>query len=94
MVEKAMVHEGMRVRTSDGKNLGYVLTCEEGDFIVQRHSFSTTDYVAQYEDVADVSGGEVVLSRSRNQLVRYDPKDARSGEEPGCYGDEGGGGHA
>jgi len=87
------VREGMPVQSSDGKRLGSVLMCRRNEFIVEKHAFSMTDYVVPYEDVADISGDEIVLSRSREELARFDRKDERPGPVPETYGDEGGGGH-
>lgn len=90
MIGREQVHEGMVVRSSDGKDLGRVLLCEEGRFIVEKHLFSTIDYVARYDDVADVSGGELVLARSRDELAQARVESAAG--PPQTYGDEGGGG--
>jgi hypothetical protein len=91
VVDREEVHEGMVVRSPDGKKLGRVLLCEEERFIIEKHSFSTVDYVAQYEDVADISGGEILLSRPREELAHF-VQDEGTGPTPETFGDEGGGG--
>jgi len=60
------VREGMPVQSSDGKRLGSVLMCRGNEFIVEKHAFSMTDYVVAYAGVADISGEEILLSRSRD----------------------------
>ena len=70
MIDRSQVHEGMVVRTSDGKKLGRVLACEEGRFIVEKGFFFATDYVARYDDVSSVSGDEIRLARPQDALER------------------------
>lgn len=94
MSERDEVRRGMTVRSSDGKRLGAVLTCGEHEFIIEKYASSAVDYVAHYDDVADVSGGEIILSRSRDELTRFDRGHDRPGPVPEAYGDEGGGGRS
>ncbi len=92
MIDRGLIHDGMVVRSVDGRKLGRVMLCEEEKFVIQRHAFSNVEYVAGYDDVADVSGGEVLLARTGEELVHFDRKDEHAGAEPASYGDEGGAG--
>ena len=69
MIDRNQINEGMVVRSSDGKKLGRVLACKEGSFIVEKGFFFATDYVASYDDVAEISGDEIRLARPHEGLV-------------------------
>ena len=95
MFERSQIHEGMVVRSSEGKRLGRVLATDEGAFTVEKGFLWVTDYVAQYQDVSDILGEEIRLSRAKKEVPHLEHRHAqsvRSSEEPQCYGEEGGGG--
>jgi len=69
VIDRNQVQEGMVVRSSDGKKLGRVMACKEGNFLVEKGFFFATDYVARYDDVTDISGNEIRLSRPREGLA-------------------------
>jgi len=69
------VKEGMVVLAADGEKLGKVVRCDEEGFIVEKGIFFPRDYIARYEDVADVRGDEIYL---RSRLA--DLRDAESRE--------------
>ena len=79
MFDRSQVHEGMTVRSADGKKLGRVLACEQEGFIVEKGCFFATDYVARYGDVEDVSGEEVRISRREQALAHGEHAVAREG---------------
>ncbi len=79
MIDRNQVHEGMLVRSSDGKKVGRVLACAEGSFIVEKGFFFVNDYVAHYEDVTDISGDEIRLSRPQEGLVHGERAFTREG---------------
>jgi hypothetical protein len=79
VIDRNQVSEGMVVRCADGKKLGRVLACTEGSFIVERGFFFATDYMARYGDVSDISGGEVRLSRSEEELAHAQRAVVREG---------------
>jgi len=79
VIDRNQVNEGMVVRCADGKKLGRVLACMEGSFMVERGFFFATDYMARYDDVKDVAGGEVRLSRSAEELAHAQRAIAREG---------------
>ena len=80
---------------SNGGTLGRVLTCSEGGFVVEKGFFLVTDHAVRYDDVAEVFGNTIQLSRSRGELAQSE-RAPSIGDERGAawpsYGDEGGGG--
>jgi|SRR5919109_1520669 uncharacterized protein (TIGR02271 family) len=62
------IQEGLLVRTADGEKLGRVVRCDEKSFIIEKGIFFRTDYVARYEDIADVRNGEVYLKSGAAEL--------------------------
>ena len=79
MIDRNQIHEGMVVRSSDGKKLGRVLACEEESFIVEKGFFFSTDYVARYDDVTYTSGDEIRLSRAQKELMHRERVFVREG---------------
>jgi hypothetical protein len=79
VIDRNQVHEGMVVRSSDGRKLGRVLACDEGRFVVERGFFFSTDYVARYEDVMEVSDAGIRLSRPEEALPHGEHAFAREG---------------
>ncbi len=79
MIERGQIHEGMTVRSSDGRRLGRVLACQESTFLVEKGFYFATDYVARYDEVADVSGDEVRLSRNEEALAHGERAFKREG---------------
>jgi len=92
VIDRNQVHEGMVVRGPNGKKLGRVLSCTERSFVVEKGLF---DHAARYDDVADISGDTIQLSRSREEFA-YSERNPSMGDTRGVvwpsYGDEGGGG--
>lgn len=62
------VQEGMTVRTADGEKLGKIVTCESDRFIIEKGFFFPKDYLARYDDVAEIREDEVHLRLSADQL--------------------------
>jgi len=79
VIDRNQVHEGMVVRSSDGKKLGRVLACEEGRFVVEKGFFFATDYIARYDDVTDISGDEIRLSQPQEKLTHGEHAFPREG---------------
>jgi hypothetical protein len=85
----------MVVRGSNGSKLGRVLGRTPGGFVVEKGFFSVTDYAIRYDDVAQVTGDTIQLSRSREEFAHgapYSPTGDTRGVVWPSYGDEGGGG--
>lgn len=63
------VREGMVVRTADGERLGTVVRRGEDTFVIEKGLLLPRDYIARYEDVAEVRGEEVRLRRTREDMI-------------------------
>jgi uncharacterized protein (TIGR02271 family) len=63
------IHEGMVVRTADGERLGTVVRRGEDTFVIEKGLLLPRDFLARYEDVAEVRGGEVRLRRTRDEMI-------------------------
>jgi len=70
MIDTNRIRKGMVVFSSDGEKLGKVLACDRETFIIEKGLFFPKDYVARYEDVADVAGEDVRLSRTKDEFTR------------------------
>jgi uncharacterized protein (TIGR02271 family) len=70
MFDRMSVREGMIVYSSDGEKLGKVLACDAASFIIEKGFFFPKDYVARYEDVADITGDEIRLLTTKDALPR------------------------
>jgi hypothetical protein len=79
VIDRSQVHEGMVVRSSDGRELGRVLTCGERSFVVEKGFYFATDYVARYDDVTSVSRDEIRLSRPQQELAQGERTFTREG---------------
>src|SRR5512142_2773026 len=67
-METRGINEGMTVRSIDGEKLGKVVACRADEFVIEKGFFFPKDYLARYQDVADVRDGEVMLRGSSAEL--------------------------
>jgi len=70
MIERwrTRIAEGMTVRTSDGEKLGKVVACQPGGFVVEKGFLFPKDTTVPYDRVAEIKGGEILVSLSRADL--------------------------
>jgi uncharacterized protein (TIGR02271 family) len=68
MIDRAGIREGMIAYSADGQKLGKVVSCDASTFIIEKGFFFPKDYVARYEDIADVQGDDIHLLRGRDAL--------------------------
>lgn len=68
MIDKSRIREGMTVYSAEGDKLGKVISCDASTFIIEKGFFFPKDYVARFDDVRDVTGDDVHLSRGRDML--------------------------
>ena len=95
MIDRNQVHEGMVVRGPKGKKLGRVASSTEGSFVFEKGFFLVTDHAARYDDVAEIAGDTIQLSRPWKESAQSDrapSMDHERGVVWPSYGDEGGGG--
>ena len=77
------IAEGMVARSSDGEKLGKIIACRSDGFMIEGGFLAPKNYLARYQDVAEVRGNDVILTLTRKQVLAQD-------EEPGeMWGVEG-----
>ncbi len=64
------VQQGMIVYSSDGEKLGKVLECRTDGFIIEKGLLFPKDYLAFYEDVAEVIGEEIRLALPKDTFAQ------------------------
>ncbi len=67
-MDSAHLHEGMVVYGSHGEKLGKIVGRARETFVIERGTFFPKEYVARCEDVAEISGDEVRLTRGEEAL--------------------------
>jgi uncharacterized protein (TIGR02271 family) len=65
---KEQMREGFVVWSSDSEKLGKVVTIRAESFVVEKGVFFPKDYVLPFDDVREIRGDEVLLSRTRKEL--------------------------
>ena len=78
LTDRSLIREGMAVFSSDGEKLGKVLSCEASTFTIEKGFFFPKDYVARYDDIADVTGDDIRLAMTKDSFVQL--------RESGTYG--------
>jgi uncharacterized protein (TIGR02271 family) len=63
------VREGMVVHTADGERLGTVVRRGEDTFVIEKGRLLPRDFIARYEEIAEVRGSEVRLRRTRDEMI-------------------------
>ncbi|HLL03888.1 MAG TPA: YsnF/AvaK domain-containing protein [Myxococcaceae bacterium] len=63
------VREGMVVHTSDGERLGTVVRRGDDTFVIAKGRLLPRDFIARYDEIAEVKDGEVHLRRSREDMI-------------------------
>jgi uncharacterized protein (TIGR02271 family) len=62
------IKEGQKVRSLEGTNLGKVVACSADTFIIEKGFFFPKDYMARYDDIAEIREDEIWLAISDEQL--------------------------
>jgi uncharacterized protein (TIGR02271 family) len=78
MFDRTSLREGMEVRTRDGEKLGKIVRCGESEFEIEKGFFFPKEYIARYDDVADLRDGAAFLAISSDELKRM--QDGSGGE--------------
>jgi hypothetical protein len=76
-MHKGRIAEGMLVFSRDGERLGRVVHCEETSFLIEKGLFFPKDFVASYDDIAERHGDELILHRTRSELVELSAEPIR-----------------
>lgn len=74
------IREGMAVYSADGTKLGKVTECQQGSFFIEKGFFFPKEYIARYEDIADIRGDDLHLRLTDEMLKTGDERAATSGE--------------
>ncbi len=77
-IDRSRIQEGMAVFSSDGEKLGKVLSCDASTFTIEKGFFFPKDYVARYDEIADVMGDDIRLAMTKDTFVQM--------RESGKYG--------
>lgn len=67
-MQAQQLHEGMKVRTADGQNLGKLVARGQEGFTIEKGFFFPKEYIARYEEIADVREDEVWLRQTGDEL--------------------------
>ncbi|MCI0573861.1 MAG: YsnF/AvaK domain-containing protein [Myxococcaceae bacterium] len=62
------VRQGMTVYSNDGEKLGKIIASGADNFQIEKGFFFPKDYIARYDDIREVAGGKVYLSRDAAAL--------------------------
>jgi len=65
---REQIRAGVEVWSSDGEKLGKVVATTPDSFVIEKSLFFAKDYVLSFDDVLEVRGDEVHLSRTRKEL--------------------------
>lgn len=83
------IREGMEVLTADGARLGTVVRSGEDTFVIEKGLLLPRDFIARYEDIAEVRGSQVHLRQSREEMIPGPLLKGRERESPvplGAFG--------
>ena len=75
MYRRDDIRQGMKVRGPNGEKLGRVFAAGEAQFHVEKGLLLPKDYVCHYEDIREIHGEEIVLSREGADLALAPPED-------------------
>jgi hypothetical protein len=59
IVDRSRLQEGMLVFGSHGEKLGRIARCDQETFVIEKGTLFPKEYVARYEDVAEILEGDV-----------------------------------
>lgn len=87
MVDRSQVHEGMVVRSFDGRRLGHVIALGDHEFVIEKGYFFVHDFVARYSEIHSAGGNELVLELGHERLHEESAKEARQAYPAGREAD-------
>jgi uncharacterized protein (TIGR02271 family) len=71
MYGHASIHEGMKVHSRDGDDLGKIVQCTDESFVIEKGLFFPKDYTTRYDYVTDVrEPDDVFISLSKDDLAK------------------------
>jgi stress response protein YsnF len=78
------IEEGMVVRSSEGEKLGTVTRCGDADFVVEKGLIFHRDFLARYDEVAELRDREVILTRAASEEVQRHRREQQGGARGGA----------
>lgn len=68
--DSTRIREGMTVYGSEGDKLGKVQFRDRDTFVIEKGVFFPRDYLVRYQDIADIQGDDIRLSRTKDEISR------------------------
>jgi sporulation protein YlmC with PRC-barrel domain len=65
------VHTGMDAYSTDGEKLGQVELLDEDSIVIEKGWFFPKDFTIRYDDVSDIRGDDMIVSKSRDELDEW-----------------------
>jgi uncharacterized protein (TIGR02271 family) len=75
------VHTGMDAYSTDGEKLGQVELLDEDSIVIEKGWFFPKDFTIRYDDVADIRGDDLIVSKSRSELEEWQSDRYRGWDE-------------
>lgn len=75
------IDTGMKVRDSNGENVGKVIAVGADTFLIEKGLFFPKDYTVRMSEVREVRDGEIWLGQPRDALARTTSEDLAEAEE-------------
>jgi uncharacterized protein (TIGR02271 family) len=63
------IHEGQKVLSRDGEKLGKIIACGASTFLIEKGLILTKELSASYDDIAGMSGDDVLLRLSKDEIL-------------------------
>lgn len=70
---RSVLTEGMLVRSRDGERLGRVVSCDATSFVIEKGFLFPRDFIAEYDDIAELREDEIILQHGKEELVSLGP---------------------
>ncbi len=67
-VDRSTIRRGMAVYSADGEKLGKVASCDATSFTIEKGFFFPKDYLANYDQVAGVTGDDIRLATTKDSF--------------------------
>ncbi len=62
------LHEGLRVKTNDGDDVGKIVQLYDNYFVLEKGIFFPREFTARYDDIRDIQDNVVYLRQLRDEL--------------------------
>jgi hypothetical protein len=79
--DRALFHTGMAVHSLDGKDLGKIIDLDSDRFTIEKGWFFPKEYIARFDDIADVREDDVYLAVTSDTLAEDEDIDDDDDDE-------------